>query len=256
MKQTSTPSGSAVTSIENNGSETPANPLFTTSCKAAEAGGISVAREEEQMPGHKFNKKPGIAMGGPGKYSKEQLATDLRETKPCRLTGIVTGSPHKAEEWKREYSIPEGNVYDYANFDRIQDNADVDIVYVVLPMAFQDSLALLPALPMHVKGLYVHGWRINDNPNRLSSEEEFLNALRIEFPHTTGRKSGCNEAFKIDIRKVITVIRQEALARGVTSTRSICFLQPWKLSVRPLKPSNPLLRSFMKAPNIFPKYNQ
>jgi predicted dehydrogenase len=78
-------------------------------------------------------RKLGIALVGLGKYSTEQLAPALQETRRCRLTGIVTGSPEKAEKWKKQYGIAEKNIYNYENFDSIKDNPDIDIVYVVLP---------------------------------------------------------------------------------------------------------------------------
>jgi len=78
-------------------------------------------------------KKLGIALVGLGKYSEEQLAPALQETKRCKLTAIVTGTPEKAQKWKSKYSIPDKNIYNYKNFDSIKDNPDVDIIYVVLP---------------------------------------------------------------------------------------------------------------------------
>lgn len=77
--------------------------------------------------------KLGIALVGLGTYSEEQLAPALQETEHCYLAGIVTGTPEKAEKWKKKYGIPDGNIYDYQNFDSIRDNADIDIVYIVLP---------------------------------------------------------------------------------------------------------------------------
>ncbi|SMB97953.1 oxidoreductase domain protein [Hymenobacter roseosalivarius DSM 11622] len=81
------------------------------------------------------NKQFGVALVGLGKYSTGQLAPALRETKLCRLAGIVTGSPEKVPQWKSKYNIPKENVYDYKSFDRIVDNPDIDIVYAVLPIA-------------------------------------------------------------------------------------------------------------------------
>jgi predicted dehydrogenase len=80
-------------------------------------------------------KKLGVALVGLGKYSEEQLAPALQQTKLCKLTAIVTGTPKKAEKWKEKYGIADKNIYSYENFDRIKDNSDVDIVYVVLPNA-------------------------------------------------------------------------------------------------------------------------
>lgn len=82
-----------------------------------------------EQPGRKL----GIALVGLGYYSKNLLAPALQQTQHCRLAGIVTGTPAKAEEWKQKYNIPQANVYDYKTFDRIIDNKDIDVVYVVLP---------------------------------------------------------------------------------------------------------------------------
>jgi glucose-fructose oxidoreductase len=61
------------------------------------------------------------------------LAPALQLTKNCFLAGIVTGTPSKAETWKKKYNIPDKNIYNYQNFDQIANNADIDVVYVVLP---------------------------------------------------------------------------------------------------------------------------
>lgn len=79
------------------------------------------------------NRKLGVALVGLGNYSTNQLAPALQETEKCYLAGIVTGTPSKAEEWKKRYNIPEKNVYNYETFDQIADNQDIDIIYVVLP---------------------------------------------------------------------------------------------------------------------------
>ena len=75
----------------------------------------------------------GIALVGLGNYATGQLAPALQETTKCELTGIVTGTPSKAETWKQKYEIPDENVYNYETFDRIADNDEIDVIYVVLP---------------------------------------------------------------------------------------------------------------------------
>ena len=81
----------------------------------------------------KISDKLGIALVGLGTYSGKQLAPALEETKHCYLAGIVTGSPDKAETWKKKYKIADKNVYTYSNFDEVANNPDIDIIYVVLP---------------------------------------------------------------------------------------------------------------------------
>ncbi|MEK6783590.1 MAG: Gfo/Idh/MocA family oxidoreductase [Bacteroidota bacterium] len=78
-------------------------------------------------------KKLGIALVGMGYYAEHKLATGLQETSNCYLAGIVTGKPEKAEKFKVKYNLPDKNIYNYETFDRIADNKDIDIVYVVLP---------------------------------------------------------------------------------------------------------------------------
>lgn len=75
----------------------------------------------------------GIALVGLGYYSTDLLAPALQQTKHCYLAGIVTGTPAKAEAWKKKYNIPDKNIYNYDTFDSIANNPDIDVIYVVLP---------------------------------------------------------------------------------------------------------------------------
>ncbi len=77
--------------------------------------------------------KLGVALVGLGYYSTDLLAPALQLTKNCQLVGIVTGTPSKAETWKKKYNLADKNIYNYQNFDQIANNPDIDIVYVVLP---------------------------------------------------------------------------------------------------------------------------
>ena len=79
------------------------------------------------------NKKLGIALVGLGGYSRGQLAPALQQTNHCYLAGVVSGTPSKISEWQQRYDIPEGNCYNYENFDEIATNPAIDIIYVVLP---------------------------------------------------------------------------------------------------------------------------
>ena len=87
----------------------------------------------------------GIAIVGLGKYSKEQLAPALQQTKFCKLTGIVTDDIEKSEAWQKKYSIPQNNTYNYENFDSISRNPDIDIVYIVLPNALHAEYVIRAA---------------------------------------------------------------------------------------------------------------
>ena len=75
----------------------------------------------------------GVALVGLGYYSRDLLAPGLQLTRNCHLAGVVTGTPAKALEWQRKYDLSDRNIYDYDNFDRIADNPDIDVIYIVLP---------------------------------------------------------------------------------------------------------------------------
>jgi predicted dehydrogenase len=81
------------------------------------------------------DKKLGFALVGLGSLSTHQIAPALLKTKYCRLAGIVTGTPAKADRWKRQYNIPDKNIYNYDTMDQMADNPDIDVVYVVTPNA-------------------------------------------------------------------------------------------------------------------------
>src|SRR5687767_13037181 len=87
----------------------------------------------------------GVALVGLGYYSTDLLAPALQQTKHCYLAGIVTGTPSKAETWKQKYNIPDKNIYNYQNFDKIADNKDIDVVYVVLPPSMHKEYVIRAA---------------------------------------------------------------------------------------------------------------
>jgi len=89
--------------------------------------------------------KLGVALVGLGYYSTDLLAPALQQTKHCYLAGIVTGTPSKAETWKKKYNIPDKNIYNYQNFDSIANNPDIDVVYVVLPPSMHHEYVIRAA---------------------------------------------------------------------------------------------------------------
>ena len=81
------------------------------------------------------DKKLGFALVGLGNLSTNQIAPALQKTKLCRLAAIVTGTPAKAEKWKAQYNIPDKSIYNYDTMEKMADNPDIDVVYVVTPNA-------------------------------------------------------------------------------------------------------------------------
>jgi predicted dehydrogenase len=92
-------------------------------------------------------RKLGVALCGLGSLSTNQIAPALLKTRNCRLAGIITGTPSKADEWQKKYDIPAANVYTYETMHQLAQNKDIDIVYVVTPnsLHMQHTLAAAAA---------------------------------------------------------------------------------------------------------------
>jgi predicted dehydrogenase len=116
---------------------------FIASTAALATLPLLAERAGAQSPGRKL----GVALCGLGSLATNQIAPALLKTRNCRLAGIVTGTPSKAEEWQKKYSIPAGNVYTYDTMHKMAKNKDIDIVYVVTPnsLHMQHTLAAAAA---------------------------------------------------------------------------------------------------------------
>ncbi len=90
-------------------------------------------------------KKLGFALVGLGGLATNQIAPALQKTKHCRLAGIVSGTPEKRKKWAEQYQLPEKNIYTYETFDRIKENPEIDVVYVVLPNALHGEYTIRAA---------------------------------------------------------------------------------------------------------------
>ncbi len=78
-------------------------------------------------------RKLGYAIVGLGYYGLQTILPQFVNCAHSRVTALVSGDRAKAIATAKTYGVPETSIYDYADFDRIRDNPDVDIVYVCLP---------------------------------------------------------------------------------------------------------------------------
>ncbi|MEP7267165.1 MAG: Gfo/Idh/MocA family oxidoreductase [Saprospiraceae bacterium] len=92
----------------------------------------------------KADKKLRIALVGLGRYAG-LLAEGIELSKYCELTGIVTGTPSKVVEWGKKYHLPASGIYNYETFDRIAENKNIDVIYIVLPNGMHKEYALRAA---------------------------------------------------------------------------------------------------------------
>lgn len=123
------------------------SPSRRNAIKTIAAGGAALLFSPNSLLAATRQKKDrlGVALVGLGYYSTDLLAPALQQTKNCYLAGIVTGTPSKAEDWKKKYNIPDKNIYNYQTFDQITNNEDIDVVYVVLPPALHKEYVIRAA---------------------------------------------------------------------------------------------------------------
>jgi predicted dehydrogenase len=110
---------------------------------AAASGALALPR---RLPGAAApSRRIGFALVGIGKLTQKQLIPALRTTQVARLTALVSGHADKAKRVAAENGVPERNIYSYETFDRIADNPDVDVVYVVLPNSMHAEYSIRAA---------------------------------------------------------------------------------------------------------------
>ncbi len=78
-------------------------------------------------------RKLGYAIVGLGGYGLGRIIPEFKNCTHSRLAAVVSGDRAKAKKVAAEYGLSDKAIYSYADFDRIRDNPDVDIVYVCLP---------------------------------------------------------------------------------------------------------------------------
>ena len=91
------------------------------------------------------NRKVGYAIVGLGRFGHRQLLRSLPECKLAYPAALVSGDPAKATKLAAEYKVKESSIYNYENFDKIADNPDVDVVYVVLPNSMHHEYTIRAA---------------------------------------------------------------------------------------------------------------
>jgi glucose-fructose oxidoreductase len=84
-----------------------------------------------EAPGRRL----GYAIVGLGQFALNQIIPSFAQSKSSKLVSLVSGNRDKALQVAENYGVEQKNVYDYRNFDRIADNDEIDIVYIILPNA-------------------------------------------------------------------------------------------------------------------------
>lgn len=90
---------------------------------------------------HQQGKTLRVALMGLGGYA-QRVAEAMQSCQRAEITGLISGTPQKLEEWSAKYNVPKNNCYNYETFDAIKDNPEIDAVYIITPNALHHSQAL------------------------------------------------------------------------------------------------------------------
>ena len=91
------------------------------------------------------NERVGFAVVGLGRLALEEILPAFGNAKRSRLVALVSGTPDKARQVAAQYGVRPEAVYDYAGFDRIRDNPEIRVVYVVLPNSMHKEYTIRAA---------------------------------------------------------------------------------------------------------------
>jgi predicted dehydrogenase len=86
--------------------------------------------KDDRLP---HDKRIGYALVGLGKLSQGELLPAFAQCKKSKLVALVSGDQEKAKTLAARYNVDEKNLYDYQTYDRLADNPNVDVIFIVLP---------------------------------------------------------------------------------------------------------------------------
>lgn len=155
-------------------------------------------------------RKLGYAVVGLGGYATNQIMPQFANCAHSALVALVSGTPAKLEKFGAQYAIPKTHRYNYQNYDRIRDNPDIDVVYVVLPNSMHAEYSIRAARA----GKHV----MCEKPMAISAAEA---EAMIAACRTAGKKLmiGYRSQFEQHNRHAIALVKQRAVGapRLVTS---------------------------------------
>src|SRR6188768_1400822 len=86
------------------------------------------AAPQPALPGEQMR----WAIVGLGSFGINQVIPGFADARQSRMTAFVSGNPAKAHDLGARHGV--SRFYDYATYDTMKDNPEIDCVYVVLPV--------------------------------------------------------------------------------------------------------------------------
>ena len=91
--------------------------------------------QPETIPGpfEAPGQRTGFAIVGLGRLALGQILPAMGKSKYCKPVALVSGDRGKALKIAAQYGIKDSSVYDYSTYDRLAQNPEVQVIYIVLP---------------------------------------------------------------------------------------------------------------------------
>jgi predicted dehydrogenase len=158
-------------------------------------------------------RKAGWAVVGLGRLALEEVMPAFARCKMSRPIALVSGHPDKARRVAQAYGVPEKNLYNYENYEKLADNPDVDIIYIILPNSMHAEYT--------VRGLKAGKHVLCEKPMAVSAEECRHMIAASQQPHKK-----LMIAYRLHYepfnRKAMELCREKKLGAIRTITSSNC----------------------------------
>jgi predicted dehydrogenase len=95
----------------------------------------AASEQPEKVPGP-FEAQPqrvGYAIVGLGHLALGQILPAFGKSKYSKPVALVSGNREKAQKVAAQYGIKSKSIYDYHSYDRLAQNPEVQVIYIVLP---------------------------------------------------------------------------------------------------------------------------
>lgn len=79
------------------------------------------------------DQRVGYAVVGLGHLTLDEILPALSACKKSKLVALVSGGPEKMKRVAEQYGVTPENCYSYEAYDKLRDNKEVDVIYIVLP---------------------------------------------------------------------------------------------------------------------------
>jgi predicted dehydrogenase len=90
-------------------------------------------KPEETPKPDAWSDRVGFAIVGLGRLALNEILPAMAMSRHCKAVALVSGDREKAGKVARQYNIREEAIYDYQSFDRLAENPEVQVIYIILP---------------------------------------------------------------------------------------------------------------------------